>query len=178
MSSYPSSRPLLPLISFEALQSSAVFCHSRHTSNFLICVGYHQNNISISKTNYPHHIPISKNLFDHTMIYQRQKVIGIVPAAIMSGSQKGSWIQTKVNLCLPFASSVKKKSLIVFRPTTQPPYRMQPNYRGSRCLTLTSGQPMFPNIGQKFNAASLCGALCELPRLIPLHHNLHRSKLF
>ena len=82
MSSYPSSRPLLPLISFEALQSSAVFCHSRHTSNFLICVGYHQNNISISKTNYPHHIPISKNLLDHTMIYQWQKVIVIVPAAI------------------------------------------------------------------------------------------------
>jgi hypothetical protein len=54
------------------------------------------------------------------MIYQRQKVIGIVPAAITPdlyiffnpdyvGSQKGSWIQTKVNLCLPFASSVKKK---------------------------------------------------------------------
>jgi hypothetical protein len=82
MSSYPSSRPLLPLISFEALQSSAVFCHSRHTSNFLICVGYHQNNISISKTNYPRHIPISKNLLDHTMIYQWQKVIVIVPAAI------------------------------------------------------------------------------------------------
>ena len=80
--SYPSSQHLLPLISFEALQSSAVFCHSRHTSNFLICVGYHQNNISISKTKYPHHIPISKNLFDHTMIYQRQKVIDIVPAAI------------------------------------------------------------------------------------------------
>ncbi len=81
--SYLSSRPLLPsLISFEALQSSAVYCHSRHTSNFLICVGYHQNYISISKTNYPHHIPISKNLFDHTMIYQLQKVIDIVPAAI------------------------------------------------------------------------------------------------
>ena len=45
--SYSSSRPLLPLISFEALQSSAVFCHSRHTSNFLICVGYHQT-ISLS----------------------------------------------------------------------------------------------------------------------------------
>jgi hypothetical protein len=78
-----------------------VFRHSRHT-NFLICDGYHQNNISISKTNYPHHIPISKNLFDHAMIYQWQKVIGIVPAAItpeyffstpaMSGSQKGSWV--------------------------------------------------------------------------------------
>ena len=82
--SYPSSRPLLPLISFVTLQSSfnTVFCHSRHTSNFLICVGYHQNNISISKTNYPHHIPISKNLVDHAMIYQWQKVIGIVPAAI------------------------------------------------------------------------------------------------
>ena len=42
--SYPSSRPLLPMISFEALQSSfnAVFCHSGHTSKFLICVGYHQ----------------------------------------------------------------------------------------------------------------------------------------
>ena len=89
--SYPSSRPLLPLISFEALQSSAVFCHSRHTSNFLICVGYHQNNISISKTNYPRHILISKNLFDHAMIYQWQKVIGIVPAAfvIFSRQPKG-----------------------------------------------------------------------------------------
>ena len=83
--SYPSSRPLLPLIFFEALQSSAVFCHSRHTSNSLICVGYHQNNISISKTNYPHHTPISNNLFDHAMIYQWQKVIGIVPAAITPG---------------------------------------------------------------------------------------------
>ena len=32
------------MISFEALQSSfnAVFCHSGHTSKFLICVGYHQ----------------------------------------------------------------------------------------------------------------------------------------
>ncbi len=49
------------------LQSSfnAVFCHSGHTSNFLICVGYHQNNISISKENYPRHILVSKNLFGH-----------------------------------------------------------------------------------------------------------------
>jgi len=61
-----------------------------------------------STTNYPHRIPIFANLFDHAMIYQWQKVIGIVPATpppififstpTMSGSQKGSWIQTKVNM--------------------------------------------------------------------------------
>ena len=79
------SRPANPIVAPPSfLQSSfnTVFCHSRHTSNFLICVGYHQNNISISKTNYPHHIPNSKNLFNHAIIYQWQKVIGIVPAAI------------------------------------------------------------------------------------------------
>jgi hypothetical protein len=30
-----------------------------------------------------------------------------------------------------------------------PPAACNPNYRGSRCLTLTSGQPMYPNVGAK-----------------------------
>jgi hypothetical protein len=34
-----------------------------------------------------------------------------------------------------------------FTPTTQPPPAHNPNYRGSRRLTLTLGQPMYPNIG-------------------------------
>jgi hypothetical protein len=41
--------------------------------------------------------------------------------------------------------SIKKK--IVFRPPPNPPTARNPNYQGSRCLTLTSGQLMHPNVG-------------------------------
>ena len=141
--SYPSSQHLLPLISFEALQSSAVFCHSRHTSNFLIDVGYLQYNISISTTNYPHHIPISKYLFNHAMIYQRQKVIGIVPAAItpnfyfifstptMSGSQKGSWIQTKVNM------------YVIISEQIAPAHSWSRSFWNSTCITVSANLIIF-----------------------------------
>jgi hypothetical protein len=80
--SYPSSQHLLPLISFEALQSSAVFCHSRHVSNFTQLCWISSNPYLYLPDELSHHIPISKNLFNHAMIYQWQKVIGIVPAAI------------------------------------------------------------------------------------------------
>ena len=44
-------------------------------------------------------------------------------------------------------SSIKKRA--IFRPTTHPPTALNPNYQGSRCLTLMSGQPMYPNAGAK-----------------------------
>ena len=46
-------------------------------------------------------------------------------------------------------SSVSLRNITIFTPTTQPHPARNPNYQGSRCLTLTSGQPMYPNIGAK-----------------------------
>jgi hypothetical protein len=45
-------------------------------------------------------------------------------------------------------SSVKKVKLAIFS-VPKPPATRNPNYRGSRCLTLTSGQPMYSNVGAK-----------------------------
>ena len=40
--------------------------------------------------------------------------------------------------------------LAIFRDQLpHPPTARNPNYRGSRCLTLTSGQPMYPNTRKK-----------------------------
>ena len=106
--SYPSSQHLLPLISFEALQSSAVFCHSRHVSNFTqLCwisskpYLYLPDELSPS---YPHlqesfqsrnDIPMAKGHWYRSCSHHPRFVFS---TPTMSGSQKGSWIQIKVNM--------------------------------------------------------------------------------
>ena len=50
-------------------------------------------------------------------------------------------------------SSVSLKYIILHQLPNPPPAR-NPNYQGSRCLTLTSGQPMYPNVGAKTLAAT------------------------
>jgi len=72
------------------------------------------------------------------------------------GSQ-GSRVKKKPAFLLfakGFLAVVRIAKRYYFTPTTQPPPARNPNYQGSRCLTLTSGQPMYPNVGAKTLAAT------------------------
>ena len=83
-----------------------MFCHSGHTSKFLICVGYHQyfylqEELSPSYP-YPQEsfqsrndIPMTKGHW-YCPCSHHPRYFSSTPT--MSGSQKGSWIQTKVNM--------------------------------------------------------------------------------
>ena len=72
------------------------------------------------------------------------------------GSQGSRVKKSQHSYYLPrdsWPSSVSLKYIILHQLPNPPPAR-NPNYQGSRCLTLTSGQPMYPNVGAKTLAAT------------------------
>ena len=78
------------------------------------------------------------------------------------GSQGSRVKKSQHSYYLPrdsWPSSVSLKYIILHQLPNPPPAR-NPNYQGSRCLTLTSGQPVYHNVGAKIN----CGSLQSEPR--------------
>ena len=60
------------------------------------------------------------------------------------------FFRTIPNICQGISVRRPSKNLLFFfRSTTHPPTAHNHNYRGSRCLTLTSRQPIYPNAGAK-----------------------------
>ena len=57
------------------------------------------------------------------------------------------WWGLSIPIISKFLSIVRQKKNAILNQLPNPPTARNPNYRGSRCLTLTSGHLMYPNIG-------------------------------